>query len=218
MQSWFLLCIREIWSYSSLCATRATKDSKILHVDNKNSTDFAERMYAKFFLCPGSFFFLQTEAVNLTLIIAVDRFYCFKQIRQSNLHRVNLFLEMKDVEMRRFWCKMEKNECRFEAQTMWLFFHKKKEKKTRARTHTHTHTNTHTHTHTHTHTKVGQGPAVLATGAGRMGYFFYIFHLSSLNVLSFGRRLNMTEILSFWLLNPNSSYQLLPRTSSLITG
>ena len=43
---------------------------------------------------------------------------------------------------------------------------------------------------------VGQGPAVLAAGAGRVGYIFYIFHLSSIsNVLSFGRRLNMTEIL-----------------------
>ena len=44
---------------------------------------------------------------------------------------------------------------------------------------------------------VGQGPAVLAAaGAGWVGYIFYIFHLSSIsNVLSFGRRLNMTEIL-----------------------
>ena len=43
---------------------------------------------------------------------------------------------------------------------------------------------------------VGQGPAVLAAGAGQMGYIFYIFHLLSIsNVLSFGRRLNMTEIL-----------------------
>ena len=44
---------------------------------------------------------------------------------------------------------------------------------------------------------VGQGPAVLAADAGRVGYiFFLIFHLSSIsNVLSFGRRLNMTEIL-----------------------
>ena len=37
---------------------------------------------------------------------------------------------------------------------------------------------------------VGQGPAVLAAGAGRVGYMFYIFHIfhiSSLsNVLSFG--------------------------------
>ena len=50
-------------------------------------------------------------------------------------------------------------------------------------------------------------------------YFFYIFHLASLsNVLSFGRRLNMTEILWFRLLNPNGSCQLLPRTSSLSTG
>ena len=72
---------------------------------------------------------------------------------------------------------------------------------------------------------VGQGPAVLAAGAGRVGYiyiyifFFFFFHLSSLsNVLSFGRRLNMTEILWFRLLNPNGSCQLLPRTSSLSTG
>ena len=43
---------------------------------------------------------------------------------------------------------------------------------------------------------VGQGPAVLAAGAGRVSYIFYIFHLSSIaNVLSFGGRLNMTEIL-----------------------
>ena len=66
---------------------------------------------------------------------------------------------------------------------------------------------------------VGQGPAVLAAGAGWVGYIFYIFHLSSLsNVLSFGRRLNMTEILLFRLLNPSGSYQLLPRMSSLSTG
>ena len=63
---------------------------------------------------------------------------------------------------------------------------------------------------------VGQGPAVLAAGAGRVGYFF---HLSSIsNVLSFGRRLNMTEILWFRLLDPNGSCQLLPGTSSLSTG
>ena len=50
-------------------------------------------------------------------------------------------------------------------------------------------------------------------------YFFYIFHLSSLsNVLSFGRWLNMTEVLWFRLLNPNGSCQLLPRTSSLSIG
>ena len=37
-------------------------------------------------------------------------------------------------------------------------------------------------------------------------YFFFIFHLSSLsNVLSFGRLLNMTEILLFRLLNPSGS-------------
>ena len=66
---------------------------------------------------------------------------------------------------------------------------------------------------------VGQGHAVLAADAGRVGFIFYIFHLSSLSdVLSFGRWLNMTEILWFWLLNPNGSCQLLPRTSSLSTG
>ena len=52
---------------------------------------------------------------------------------------------------------------------------------------------------------VGQGPAVLAAGAGRVGY----------NVLSFGRRMNMTEI--FRVLNSKGSCQLLPRTSSLST-
>ena len=66
---------------------------------------------------------------------------------------------------------------------------------------------------------VVQGLAVLAAGVGRVGYIFSIFHLSSLsNVLTFGRRLNMTEILWFRLLNPNGSCQLLPRTSSLSTG
>ena len=41
---------------------------------------------------------------------------------------------------------------------------------------------------------VGQGPAVLAEGAGRVGYIF--FYLSSIScVRFFGRRLNMTEIL-----------------------
>ena len=65
----------------------------------------------------------------------------------------------------------------------------------------------------------GQGPAVLAAGAGLVGYLFYIFHLSSRsNVLSFGRRLNMTEILWFQLLNPNVSCYLLPRMSLLSTG
>ena len=43
---------------------------------------------------------------------------------------------------------------------------------------------------------VGKGPAVLAAGVGRVGYILYIFHLTSIsNILSFGRRLNMTEIL-----------------------
>ena len=63
---------------------------------------------------------------------------------------------------------------------------------------------------------VGQGPAVLAAGAGRVGYIY--FSSSPSNVLSFGRRLNMTEILWFRLLNPNGSCQLLPRTSSFSTG
>ena len=66
---------------------------------------------------------------------------------------------------------------------------------------------------------VGQGPALLAAGAGRVGYILYIFHLSPLsNVLSFGKRLNMTDILWFRLLNLNGSCQLLPRTSSLSIG
>ena len=35
---------------------------------------------------------------------------------------------------------------------------------------------------------VGQGPAVLAAGAGRVGFIFFIFHLSSISyVLSFRR-------------------------------
>ena len=43
---------------------------------------------------------------------------------------------------------------------------------------------------------VGPGPAVLAAGAGLVGCIFLIFHPPSIsNVLSFGRRLNMTEIL-----------------------
>ena len=59
---------------------------------------------------------------------------------------------------------------------------------------------------------VGQGPAVLAADVRWMGYIFYIFHLSALSdVLPFWRRLNMTEILWFWLLNPNGSCQLHPR-------
>ena len=64
---------------------------------------------------------------------------------------------------------------------------------------------------------VEQGPAVLAAGAGQVFYIF--FYLSSLsNVLSFGRWLNMIEILWFQLLNLNGSCHLLPRTSSLSTG
>ena len=47
---------------------------------------------------------------------------------------------------------------------------------------------------------LGQGPAVLAAGAGWVGY---IFHLSSLsNVLSFGRQLNMIKYCSFGCLTP----------------
>ena len=49
-------------------------------------------------------------------------------------------------------------------------------------------------------------------------YIYFFFHLFSIsNVLSFGRRLKMTGILLFRLLNPNGSCQLLPRTSSLST-
>ena len=48
---------------------------------------------------------------------------------------------------------------------------------------------------------VEQGPAELAAGAGRVGYILYIFHLCPFsNVLTFGRLLNMTEILWFRLL------------------
>ena len=66
---------------------------------------------------------------------------------------------------------------------------------------------------------VGQGPVVLAVVTGRVAYMFYSFHLSSFsNVLTFGRRLNMTEILWFRLLNPYVSCQLLPTTFSLSTG
>ena len=66
---------------------------------------------------------------------------------------------------------------------------------------------------------VGQEPAVFAAGAGRVGYIFYILHLSPLsNALPFGRRLNMTEILWIRLLKANGSCQLLPRKSSLRTG
>ena len=54
---------------------------------------------------------------------------------------------------------------------------------------------------------VGQGPAVLAVGAGRVGCVFYFFIISSVlssfsNVLSLGRRLDMTEILWFRPLYP----------------
>ena len=42
---------------------------------------------------------------------------------------------------------------------------------------------------------VGQEPAVLAAGMGWVGYIV-CFHISSISsVLSFGRRLNMTEVL-----------------------
>ena len=43
---------------------------------------------------------------------------------------------------------------------------------------------------------VGQGPAVLAAGAGRVGYIFLYFSFNLPFLMSsFGRRLNMTEIL-----------------------
>ena len=63
---------------------------------------------------------------------------------------------------------------------------------------------------------VGQGPAVLAAGAGRVGCIFYLSSLS--NVLSFRRWVNMTGIFWFRLLNPNGNCQVLPSTSSLSTG
>ena len=66
---------------------------------------------------------------------------------------------------------------------------------------------------------VGQGPAVLAAGMGWVAIFFIFFiNLPFLMSMSFGRQLNMTEILWFRLLNPNSNCQLLLRTSSLSTG
>ena len=49
-------------------------------------------------------------------------------------------------------------------------------------------------------------------------YLFYFSSIFPSNVLSFGRQLNMTEILWFRLLKPNGSCQLLPRTSLLSTG
>ena len=44
---------------------------------------------------------------------------------------------------------------------------------------------------------VGQGPAVLAAGVVRVGYIFFFFFssISISNVLSFWKRVNMTEIL-----------------------
>ena len=62
---------------------------------------------------------------------------------------------------------------------------------------------------------VGQGPAVFAAGAGQEGYIFFLFFICLSFLMSYLRRLNMTEILWFWLLNPNSSCQLLPRGLSL---
>ena len=65
-------------------------------------------------------------------------------------------------------------------------------------------------------------PAVLAAGAGRMGcvaFLFNIFHLSSRsNVMSFGRRLDKIERVSFRLVNSNGIWQLLPGTSSPSNG
>ena len=71
---------------------------------------------------------------------------------------------------------------------------------------------------TFAYSRARAGCACSRCGTGGL-YYFNVFHLSSLsNVLSFGRRLNMTEILWFQLLNPNGSCQFLPRTSSLSTG
>ena len=54
-------------------------------------------------------------------------------------------------------------------------------------------------------------------GSDCISLSFY-FGSTAANILSFGRRLNMTKILWFRLLNPNGSCQFLPRTSSLSTG
>ena len=51
-------------------------------------------------------------------------------------------------------------------------------------------------------------------GTGWLYFFIFFIYLPFL----IGRPLNMTEIVWFRLLNPNSSCQLLPRTSSLSTG
>ena len=69
------------------------------------------------------------------------------------------------------------------------------------------------------HIVVGQGPAALEAGAGRLGYIFlhFFIYLPSLMSCLFGD-VNMTEILWFRLLNPNGSCQSLPRTSSLSIG
>ena len=43
---------------------------------------------------------------------------------------------------------------------------------------------------------VGQEPAVLAAGAGRMNYIFYVFHLPFLTSSLFGRQLNRTATIN----------------------
>ena len=54
---------------------------------------------------------------------------------------------------------------------------------------------------------VGQGPAVLAAGAGRVGYFYFFFssclsYLPFSNASSFGRRLDILKYCGLGLYNP----------------
>ena len=44
---------------------------------------------------------------------------------------------------------------------------------------------------------VGQEPAVLAAGAGRMNFIFYVFHLPFLTSSLFGRQLNRTATINW---------------------
>ena len=66
---------------------------------------------------------------------------------------------------------------------------------------------------------VGQGPAVLPSGAGRMDYIFLYFSSTFLFLyLVFCEMAEHDEILWFQLLKHKGSCQLLPRTSSPSTG
>ena len=66
---------------------------------------------------------------------------------------------------------------------------------------------------------VGQGPDVLAAGAGHMGCFLILSILSSFsNASSLGRRLDILKYCSLGCYNPNGSCQLLHEACSLSTG